>query len=229
MIYFTSDVHLGLKGSNPQEREDRFVNWLKSISWTSEDKLFLLGDIWDFWYEYKDVIPKEGIRVLAELINIMDAGSQVYFFPGNHDIWTFHFFEKLGIHVIHNQPVVMELDGRKVMMGHGDGVGGAKWSYKLMLAIFHSRFCQFLFSLLHPRLAFSIATRWSKSNRYTHKPYEWKGESERIYKYAASQDPSIELFIFGHYHCAVDETLPIGARLIILKDWLEGGTPHFTL
>ena len=168
MIYFASDVHLGLKGSNPQEREDRFVNWLKSISWTSEDKLFLLGDIWDFWYEYKDVIPKEGIRVLAELINIMDAGSQVYFFPGNHDIWTFHFFEKLGIHVIHNQPVVMELDGRKVMMGHGDGVGGAKWSYKLMLAIFHSRFCQFLFSLLHPRLAFSIATRWSKSNRYTH-------------------------------------------------------------
>ena len=93
MIYFASDVHLGLKGSNPQEREDRFVNWLKSISWTSEDKLFLLGDIWDFWYEYKDVIPKEGIRVLAELINIMDAGSQVYFFPGNHDIWTFHFFE----------------------------------------------------------------------------------------------------------------------------------------
>lgn len=229
MYYFVSDVHLGLKGSGSEEREARFVAWLKSIEWRKGDALVLLGDIWDFWYEYRDVIPKEGIRVVAELIDIMDSGAQVYFFPGNHDIWCFHFFESLGVKVIKKQPVILEIDGKKVMLAHGDGIGGAKWSYKLMLGIFHSRFCQFLFSLLHPRIAFDIATKWSKSNRYTHTPYTWKGSKERLYKFAIEQDKSIDLFIFGHYHCAVDEMLPSGARLIVLKDWIDGGTPSFKL
>ena len=103
MNYFVSDVHLGLRGSNPQEREERFVNWLKELPRKKGDRLFLLGDIWDFWYEYKDVIPKEGIRVTAQLIDLMDNGIEIYFFPGNHDIWCFHFFEDLGLLILkHN-------------------------------------------------------------------------------------------------------------------------------
>lgn len=229
MNYFVSDVHLGLKGTNPQEREQRFVNWLKEAAFKKGDRLFLLGDIWDFWYEYKDVIPKEGIRVVAQLIDLMDKGIDVYFFSGNHDIWCYHFFEDIGIKVIKKQPAIFELDGHKVLLAHGDGVGGAKCSYRLMLRIFHSPVCQFLFSLLHPRLAFSIATRWSKSNRYSHREYHWAGKAERLYKYSETQSPDIEYFIFGHYHCEVSETLPSGARLIILKDWLSGGTPHLEL
>lgn len=220
---------MGLRGTDPKERELRFVAWLKSVSWKKGDKLFLLGDIWDFWYEYKDVIPKEGIKVIAQFIELMDSGVEIFLFPGNHDIWCFHFFQSIGIKVVEKQPVVMELGGKKVMLAHGDGIGGAKWSYRLMLAIFHSRVCQWLFSLLHPRIAFAIATRWSKSNRYSHKPYVWNGSKERLYKFALEQDKSIDLFIFGHYHCAVDQLLPNGARLVGLKDWISGGTPFFSL
>lgn len=231
MVYFVSDVHLGLKGTNPQERENRFVDWLKSIPRRKGDKLFLLGDIWDFWYEYKDVIPKEGQRVVAQFIDLLDNGVEIHYFIGNHDIWCFHYFESLGIKMYHNQPVVMELEGKKLLLAHGDTIGGGRWKYDLMLKIFHSRFCQFLFSLLHPRLAFSIATRWSKTNRCTHKPYVWKGADEPLYKFALSQctDEPLDLFIFGHYHCEVNQTLPNGAKLIVLKDWISGGTPYFTL
>lgn len=229
MVYFVSDVHLGLNAFSPKEREARFVSWLRETPFQKGDSLVLLGDIWDFWYEYRDVIPKEGIRVLGELIRIQDAGTQIYYFIGNHDIWCFSFFETLGFRVIKNQPVTVRIGSQRVMLAHGDGLGGARWSYRLMLRIFHNRVCQFLFSLLHPTLAFSIATRWSRNNRYTHKEYHWQGEDERLYQYALKQDPSIDLFVFGHYHCAVDQTLPGGARLVVLKDWLTGGTPFFKL
>ncbi len=229
MVYFVSDVHLGLAAFSPQEREGRFVNWLKSTPFQAGDDLVLLGDIWDFWYEYKDVIPKEGIRVLSELIRLMDNGVHVLYFIGNHDIWCFSFFESLGMRVIKKQPLTVRIADKKVLLAHGDGIGGADWRYRLMLSIFHNRVCQRLFSLLHPTLAFDIATRWSRNNRYTHKEYVWKGEEERLYKFASAQDKSIDLFVFGHYHCAVDETLPGGARLVVLRDWLTGGTPYFSL
>lgn len=229
MIYFTSDVHLGLKVNNPQEREQRFISWLRSIAWSGDDTLVLLGDIWDFWYEYKYVIPKEGIKVVAAFVDIMDKGAKIIYFPGNHDIWCFHFFEEIGIEVVKKQPVLMEFGGKRLVLAHGDGVGGAKWSYSLMLKIFHSRFCQALFSTLHPRLAFALARRWSKDNRYTHTPYEWKGEQERLWKYALNCGMEADYFIFGHYHCPVDELLPGGARLIVLDDWIKGGCPFFSL
>ena len=229
MVYFVSDVHLGLNAFSPKEREARFVSWLRETPFQKGDSLVLLGDIWDFWYEYRDVIPKEGIRVLGELIRIQDGGTQIYYFIGNHDIWCFSFFSSLGFRVIKNQPVTVRIGSQKAMLAHGDGLGGAKWSYRLMLSIFHNRVCQFFFSLLHPTLAFSIATRWSRNNRYTHKEYCWQGESERLYQYALKQDPSIDLFVFGHYHCAVDQALPDGARLVVLKDWLTGGTPFLKL
>lgn len=229
MIYITSDVHLGLNVADPREREDRFVTWLKTIPRSADNTLVLLGDIWDFWYEYKYVIPKEGVRVVAQLIDLMDGGVKVIFFPGNHDIWTFHFFESIGIQVIRKQPLVTTLDGHRVLLAHGDGIGGATFLYSLMLKIFHSKFCQWLFSLLHPRIAFSLAGRWSRSNRRTHKSYQWKGKQERLYKFALSQSSDIEMFIFGHYHCSIEETLPSGSKLIVLKDWIDGGTPHLEL
>lgn len=229
MVYFVSDVHLGLKAFSAEEREQRFVNWLKDTPFQAGDDLVLLGDIWDFWYEYRYVIPKEGIRVLSELIHLMDRGVRVLYFIGNHDIWCFSFFESLGMKVIKKQPIIVQIGDKKVLLAHGDGIGGAKWTYRFMLSIFHNRVCQFLFSLLHPTLAFDIATRWSRNNRYTHKEYVWKGKEERLYKFAVAQDKSIDLFIFGHYHCEVEESLPSGAGLVVLKDWLTGGTPYFKM
>lgn len=223
--YFVADVHLGLGIGNPQEREDRFVQFLKSIRNPETKALYLLGDIWDFWFEYRDVIPREGARVVSELIQLLDEGVDVFFFEGNHDMWAFSFFESLGMKRLH-QPYFTEIGGKTFCLGHGDGLGGAKWNYALMLKVFHSKVAQRLFSTLHPWLAYRFGLGWSNSNRRTHKPYEFKGESEPLYKFAASSERKADFYIFGHYHCSADATLPDGSRLFIVKDWMSGGAPH---
>jgi UDP-2,3-diacylglucosamine hydrolase len=219
-IYFVADIHLGLKAGDSAEREERFVRWLRGIRTPETKALWLLGDIWDFWYEYRDVVPKEGARVVSELIQMVSEGIEVYFIPGNHDIWCYSFFESLGIHKV-QQPATLEADGRKFLVGHGDALGGVKWGYGLMLRIFHSRVCQVLFSTLHPWLAFRFGTDWSNSNRRKHGGYKFRGEAEPLYKFCV--DKQADFFIFGHFHDAVDMPLPSGGRLIVLKDWIAGG------
>lgn len=227
-IYFVSDVHLGLPIGNPGERENRFVSFLKSIRTPETKSLYLLGDIWDFWFEYRDVVPKEGARVVSELIQLMDEGVEVFFFEGNHDMWTFSFFESLGMKKL-SQPYFFEAGGKTLCIGHGDGLGGAKWSYRLMLKIFHNRFAQRMFSTLHPWIAYRFGLGWSNSNRRTHKPYEFKGTDEPLYRFAVTASPRADLFVFGHFHCNADMELPDGGRLIIVKDWLDGGQPNLCI
>ena len=157
LVYFVSDVHLGLRTVDPAEREARFIAFLKGLPAQEMRALYLLGDIWDFWYEYRDVIPREGARVVAALIGLMDAGVEVWFCPGNHDIWTYSYFEQLGMHRF-EQPYYVTLDGKDFCLGHGDLLGGAKRGYKLMIKVFHNRAAQWLFSLLHPWMAYRGGT-----------------------------------------------------------------------
>ena len=232
--YFVSDVHLGLRLGDPAEREARFVSFLKTLSGGNVSVLYLLGDIWDFWYEYHDVVPREGARVVAQLVRLMDEGVDVVFFPGNHDIWTYSFFESLGIRVVRCQPLYEEVCGRAFCLAHGDGLGGSKRSYRMMSALFHNKVAQALFSTLHPRLAFAFGLRWSNSNRRTHAPYVFKGEDEPLYRFSVGQLRSrrVDYFVFGHFHVGVDMPLPSGPdesgrvpHLVVLKDWVDGGTP----
>ena len=225
-IYFVSDVHLGLSTADPREREERFLAFLKGIPAESTKALYLLGDIWDFWYEYRDVVPRIGSRVVAALIRLMDEGVEVWFCPGNHDIWTYSYFESLGMHRF-DQPFHVRLGEKDFCLGHGDLLGGAHWSYALMLKIFRCRFLQRLFSTLHPWLAFRFGLGWSHSNRRKHTPYHFRGAEEPLYRFAVAESERrhVDYFVFGHFHDAVDLTLPTGARLIVLKDWMEGGTP----
>ncbi|MBR4826311.1 MAG: UDP-2,3-diacylglucosamine diphosphatase, partial [Bacteroidales bacterium] len=146
LVYFVSDVHLGLEGTAPAEREQRFVTFLQGIP-RDALALYLLGDIWDFWFEYRDVVPREGARVVAELVALMNAGVDVYFFPGNHDLWTFSFFESLGMHKC-EQPATVLIGDRTFCLGHGDGLGGSRFWYGLMLSIFRSRWARALYSTL---------------------------------------------------------------------------------
>lgn len=229
MIVFSSDVHLGLKTADPAEREQRFIAWLRSLALEKGDTLFLLGDIWDFWYEYKDVVPKCGFKVLAQLSSMIERGVEIYFVPGNHDIWCFSFFEEIGMHKVDPQPAVFEMEGVKFLVAHGDMVGGATLGMRVLHSIFHSRVCQALFSTLHPYFAFGLGRLWSTDTRTKHAPYVWKDSEERLWKYAASREPDIRYFIFGHYHTSVRQTLPSGARLVVLDDWIKGGTPSFTI
>lgn len=225
-VFFVADVHLGLPIADPVEREARFVAFLKGLSRERTKALYLLGDIWDFWYEYRDVVPREGARVVAQFIDLMDAGVEVFFFEGNHDIWTYSFFESLGMKKL-RQPCVVDIDGKTFCLGHGDGLGGAKWSYGFMLKVFHCRFLQKMFSTLHPWIAYRIGLGWSDSNRRTHKPYHFRGADEPLYKFAEefSMKTPVDCFVFGHFHDSVDLVLPTGARLIVVKDWMDGGMP----
>ena len=218
-VYFVSDVHLGLAGSDAEGRERRFVSFLKSIDTRTTEALWLLGDIWDFWYEYRDVIPKEGARVVAQLINLMDAGVKVFFIPGNHDIWTYHFFEEIGIRKV-EQPFFTQIGGRKFCLGHGDALGGAVGGYRIIYPIFHSRFLQRCFSTIHPSIAYRFGNWWSRNNRGTHEGYVFNPDNEPIVRWAGEQQ-GVDYFVFGHFHCEVNLTLPGGAQFFIMPSWLD--------
>jgi UDP-2,3-diacylglucosamine hydrolase len=220
--FFVSDVHLGLQVGDPAGRERRFADFLQGLP-EDTDALYLLGDIWDFWYEYRDVVPKGYIRVFSALQSLMDRGVKVYFFQGNHDVWTYSYFEELGMKRL-EQPCLVEIGGKRFCLGHGDGLGPVPSGYRFLRGLFHNRVAQFLFSMLHPWIAFRFGNGWSRNNRLAHdQEYEFRGKDEPLYKFAEefSARNDVDYFIFGHYHSSVDMTLPSGARLLVLKDWMR--------
>ena len=226
LTYFVSDVHLGLQVGDPSAREQAFVAFLRGIDPSQTETVYLLGDIWDFWYEYRDVVPKGYVRVFAALQDLMDAGVKVVFFPGNHDIWCYSYFSSLGITVVRGQPQLVEIGGKVFCIGHGDGLGPGLGRYRFLNAVFKNRVTQWLFSLLHPWIAFRLGNGWSGRSRLARGgTYVFKGTEEPLYKWAEefSSRQHVDAFIFGHLHCEADLTLPSGARLIVLKDWMEGG------
>ncbi|MBO4447082.1 MAG: UDP-2,3-diacylglucosamine diphosphatase [Bacteroidales bacterium] len=222
LVYFVADVHLGT-GADAAEREARFVSFLKGIP-RNALAVWLLGDIWDFWYEYRDVVPRDAARVVSELIALMDAGVEVYFVPGNHDIWTYSYFTELGIHRV-EQPYSTVIGGRSFCLGHGDSLGGSGFWYGLTLRMFRSKVLQALFSTLHPWIAYRLARAWSGGSRKRHSKYKFKGDgSEPLYRFAAGRTE--DFCIFGHFHDGFSTTFPDGRRFIILQDWMGGGEPH---
>ena len=166
LTYFVSDVHLGLQVADPAAREERFVSFLKGLP-QETSALYMLGDIWDFWYEYRDVVPKGYVRVLAALLELMDGGVDVYFFQGNHDIWTYSYFESLGMKKL-TQPCRVVIGGKIFCLGHGDGLGPVPAGYRVIKYIFNNKIAQVLFSMLHPWIAYRIGNVWSRHSRLSH-------------------------------------------------------------
>ena len=230
LVYFVSDVHLGLDVNDPADREARFVSFLESVPKDTTLALYMLGDIWDFWYEYRDVVPKGYVKVFSALMDLIGSGVKVYFFQGNHDIWCYHYFADMGIEIL-QQPYTTEIGGRVFCLGHGDGLGPGHFWYKVMRWSFRNKVCQCLFSsLLHPTVAFRIGKGWSKKSRVArNEEYVFKGEEEPLYKFAQdfSTKKHVDCFIFGHFHTAVDMTLPSGSRLFVLKDWMQPQSVNF--
>lgn len=225
LYYFVSDVHLGLDYKGPEMRERKFASFLKGLPQNTK-ALYLLGDIFDFWYEYKNVIPRKFTRTLGALAELVDKGVEVYFFNGNHDIWTYGYFEKeLGIKML-QQPYIVDIAGKRFCLGHGDGLGKGELGYKLLNGTFKNRFLQWLFSGIHPRWAFGLAHLWSRHNRLMHEdnPWEWKGEQERIAQFANSMQQNganIDFFVFGHFHYKTRMQLSSGGEMILLGDWIH--------
>lgn len=226
-IYFISDLHLGATYlPDPKLWERRVVSFLDSIAGDA-DELYLLGDILDYWYEYRTVVPRGFIRFFGALARLADRGVKIHWFIGNHDIWLFDYLkEEIGLEIVDGF-VVREIRGKKFFLTHGDGVGNLKPSFRFLRAMFRNKICQKLYASLHPRWTVSFAHRWSSSSR-GYSPqiiprYEGE-EKEPLIKFAKEYlrdvDPDINYFIFGHRHIMLD--LPIGAhcQAIILGDWI---------
>lgn len=226
-IYFASDFHLGTPNEKASfERELRIIRWLDEIK-RDACEIFLVGDIFDFWFEYKHVIPKNFIRFQAKLIELHDSGIRVHLFSGNHDMWMFDYFEKQLDLTIQREPKVYQLMNHKFYIGHGDGLGPGDYKYKMLKKVFANKLCQKLFSLVPPFIGMGIANFWSRESRAAqgHSEDKYKGnDKEWLYQYCESelQKEHYDFFIFGHRHLPIDETLSNGkSRYINLGDWLN--------
>jgi UDP-2,3-diacylglucosamine hydrolase len=228
-IYFISDFHLGMPNDqSSREREKRIVQWLESIK-TDAAEIYLLGDIFDFWFEYRYVIPKGFIRLQGKLAELADGGIRIHYFTGNHDMWIFDYLpQEIGMQ-LYRHPVIKEIDGKKFFIGHGDGLGPGDHSYKLIKKIFACRACQRLFAWVHPRFGMALAHFWSRKSRIATGRYdmEYKGdEKEFLTVFAREQlkKHHIDYFIFGHRHLPLDVPLGNTSRYINLGDWIRFNT-----
>ncbi len=225
-IYFASDFHLGVPSlASSLAREKKICAWLSSIQADAEE-IFLVGDIFDFWYEYKYTVPKGTTRLLGKIAELTDAGIKVHFFTGNHDLWMKDYFtEELNVQV-HHEAITFTHSGKKFYIGHGDGLGpGDKW-YKVLRSIFASKTCQWLFSRLHPNLAFYIARKSSKRSRVITGDSDEKflgQENEWLFLYSREhlKKEAIDYFVFGHRHLPLDLDVDGKARYINLGEWLN--------
>jgi len=224
-IYFASDQHLG--APTPQfsfPREKKFVAWLDEVKGDAE-AIFLLGDLFDFWFEYKTVVPKGFVRVLGKLAEIRDSGVPIYFFVGNHDLWMDDYFEtELNIPVFHDLKE-FEFNNKKFLIGHGDGKGPGDLGYKRMKKIFTNSFFKRLFRWIHPDLGVKFGQYLSVKNKLISGEEDVKflgAENEWLVKYAQRrlETQHFDFFIFGHRHLPLEIQISKTSKYINLGDWI---------
>ena len=224
-IYFASDQHLGAptpEASFP--REQRFVAWLDTVKQDAE-AIFLLGDLFDFWFEYKTVVPKGFVRVLGKLAEIRDSGIPIYFFVGNHDLWMGDYFEKeLNIPVYHDNQI-FTFHGKSFLIGHGDGKGPGDKGYKRMKKVFTNPFSKWLYRWLHPDVGVKLAQYLSVKNKLISGESDVKflGEdNESLVQYCKRklETQHFDFFVFGHRHLPMTIALNEQSTYINLGDWV---------
>ena len=225
-IYFASDQHFGAPTREKSLiREKRFVNWLDEIQ-SDATALFLLGDLFDFWFEYKKVVPKGFVRILGKLAELSDSEINIHIFTGNHDLWMREYLTKeVGVEVHNNSSIISE-QNKKLFIGHGDGLGDGDYFYKFLKRIFTSKICSWAFARLHPNFAFSIAHRWSESSRKSGGANYISNEKELLLGYCQDQQElnPVDYYIFGHRHLPLALKVDEKAKYINLGDWLY----HYT-
>jgi UDP-2,3-diacylglucosamine hydrolase len=226
-IFFASDFHLGLPaGSPPAEREKRVVRWLESIT-PEASEIYLLGDVFDFWWEYRRVVPKGFTRFLGALSKITDSGIPVHVFGGNHDMWMGGYLaEECGV-IMHDNPLMITIDNKRFYLAHGEGLGTRDRSYRVLLAIFRNRPLRAMYSALHPAIGMWFGLKWSLSSRLGKGiSLEFLGEEkEDLFRHSKSilEREKIDYFIYGHRHLPMTYRLKEGAVITILGDWIKKG------
>ena len=227
--YFVSDVHLGAPAlSNNKEREKLFVTWLDQVA-CDAGEIYLLGDIFDFWYEYRKVAPRGFVRTLGKIAEITDSGIPVHYFTGNHDIWIFDYLPyELNI-ILHREPIIQNINGKVFFLGHGDGLDPNEKGYLMLKRLFTSKTAQFMFSRLHPNFAFWVGHQWAKQSRLSKgtEPEISPGqEHESTISFAKTmiEKQHIDYFIFGHRHILLNEKIAPKSEVFILGEWFN----HFS-
>lgn len=233
-IYFASDFHLGIPNqARSLAREKKLVSWLE-MARVDAAEIFLMGDLFDFWFEYKTAIPRGYARLLGKLAEITDSGIPVHLFRGNHDMWAFNYLtEELNIQ-LHRDPEFREFNGVPFYLAHGDGLGPGDHGYKFIKRVFANPFNQWLFRMLHPDVGIRMALYWSRKSRAVAMEKEKQDEerNQRLIETRLKQHslevlklhPEIRFLVYGHYHFPLITPLHEHASQVVLGDWIT----HFS-
>lgn len=224
--YFVSDVHLGAPAmKNNPEREKLFASWLDEVA-KDASAIYMLGDIFDFWYEYKKVVPRGFVRVLGKMAELTDKGIPIYYFTGNHDVWVFDYLPSETGVIIQREPIIKNIGKKTFFLGHGDGLDKSEKGYLFLKRLFTSKSAQFLFSRLHPNLAIWFGHEWAKKSRIskgTEPEFVKDLNSESAVRFANefSKNNKIDIYIFGHRHFLLKEKLASDAEIVMLGEWFN--------
>lgn len=226
-VYFLSDAHLGSRAvSDSRGQERRLVRFLDSIRHEAA-AIYLLGDMFDFWFEYRTVVPKGCTRFIGKIAELCDNGVEVHYFTGNHDLWMDGYLEAECGLTLHRADATVDIMGRRFYLSHGDGLDPTDRKFALLRRVFHNRLCRRLFALLHPRWGVDFGLAWAAHSRRKRKDGQeppYRGEANeslvRFAKAHARTHADIDFYIFGHRHIALDLMLSRSTRMLILGDWI---------
>lgn len=226
--YFVADIHLGVPNYEESlQREKKLVRFLLEAEKDAK-AIYLMGDIFDFWHEYKYVVPKYYVRLLGTLASIVDRGTQVYFFTGNHDQWIRDYFQKEIGMIVCTKELIQNIDGKTFYLAHGDGLDKTDKMYLFMKCLFGSKIIRALFASIHPRWAIAFGNSWSKSSRKSHSEEDLmdKEHKEEMYKFCQKtiKEKPIDYFVFGHRHLNKEYIIEDNKKLIILSDWINASS-----
>ena len=225
-IYFISDFHLGIPDYEKSlEREKKIVRWLEMVR-NDAAEIYILGDIFDFWFEYKHAVPKGFVRLQGKLAELADEGIRLHYFTGNHDMWVFDYLPKEIGMTLYRKPIQKEISGKKFYIGHGDALGPGDHGYKFVKKIFTSKICQWLFAWIHPNCGIALAQFWSRRSRIATGNYDEKytGDANEFLVVFAKEilkKENFDFFIFGHRHLVIDMKVGEKSRYLNLGDWIR--------
>jgi len=226
--YFISDLHLGMDSDGDcRAREKIVIEWLNSVR-KDAVAIWFLGDVFDYWFEYRHVVPRGFIRFLGKLGEMADEGTDIHFFTGNHDVWIFDYLpSEIGL-TVHGEPIIREFNGVKFFLGHGDGYSPKDLGYLFIKRLFRSRFLQWCYARIHPNASTAFAKWSSKRSRDSRSLPEYMGtDKEDIIRYSrehSKENPDIVYYLFGHRHLAYDVEINKQTRVICLGDWITNFT-----
>ena len=227
-VYFASDFHLGVPDiQSSLKREQRIIRFLDECR-SDAHTIFLVGDLFDFWFEYKNTVPKGFSRFIGKLSSLSDDGIKIVIFPGNHDMWMYDYFvQEVGAQLFHD-PIQLFINETKIFIGHGDGLGPGDHSYKFLKRLFRNPFLQWCFNWLHPNIGISIANFWSRKSRVQANMHEEKflGEEEWLWTFSKEKEKEEhhDCYIFGHRHLPIDVRVGENSQYLNLGEWINFNT-----